>query len=753
MADPTPTRLFDLLPQIYRVRDADPESNGSLEALLDVIDQQVGYLRQDIGKLWDNFFIETCDEWVIPYIGDLLGTNLVDPVVLRARTDVAKTIHYRRRKGTVPMLEELARDVTGWSAKAVEFFQILGWTQNVNHVRLVRGGWFDLVDDTVCNAVGTAFDQAAHSVDVRLPAQIEGWYNIRNIGFFLWRLQSYSLINVDPANAGKKNRFHFNTLGQPEPLFIQPDLAGLSVKAADEDNVRGPISPRRLKPSILEIDHADPPDADGNVTLHLIPPDATETYGWPLGLWLELLDPTDSTKTISADLVDIRDNGSSLIVVPATDLTTQTRLRAFPHLPDYYGERRGFGVWVDGELVSPDASVPAHQRRILIGDLCNWQDPDPGTLVIDVRLGRFAFAKGETPNGQITVNFNYGFSGDIGAGPYDRQVLDAPTAVISQASGLTLDQALTDWQTNQPDDAILEIQDSHTYDLSLGTIAMPNKLFRLTIRAVSGERPTILLSGDLSLTGGDEASSVTLEGLLVSGGALRLDGVLEKLTMRNCTLDPGGGLSSDGVTLRPQQDSLHVSTANTTLQVLIEKSILGTLLVPNTVEHMDIGNSILDAQSGVAIAGLNGAGDYAVRTSIEATTIFGKCWLHELTLGSEVLFNDLVQVLRKQNGCVRFSYLAPGSETPRRYRCQPPDGTTPDELARLMPSFISMRYGDPGYAQLSRSGPEEIATGGSDRSEIGAFFILKNPVRRQNLIMRLAEYLPFGLAPALIEVT
>src|SRR5438270_43961 len=57
-------------------------------------------------------------------------------VALRSRADVAKTIYFRRRKGTLPMLEELARDVTGWSAHAVEYFELLGWTQWVrNHLR------------------------------------------------------------------------------------------------------------------------------------------------------------------------------------------------------------------------------------------------------------------------------------------------------------------------------------------------------------------------------------------------------------------------------------------------------------------------------------------------------------------------------------------------------------------------------------------------------------------------------------------
>ena len=42
---------------------------------------------------------------------------------------------YRRRKGTASMLEQLARDVTGWPARVVEFFELLTTTQYMNHVR------------------------------------------------------------------------------------------------------------------------------------------------------------------------------------------------------------------------------------------------------------------------------------------------------------------------------------------------------------------------------------------------------------------------------------------------------------------------------------------------------------------------------------------------------------------------------------------------------------------------------------------
>ena len=40
-------------------------------------------------------------------------------------------------------------------------------------------------------------------------------------------------------------------------------------------------------------------------------------------------------------------------------------------------------------------------------------------------------------------------------------------------------------------------------------------------------------------------------------------------------------------------------------------------------------------------------------------------------MASEVIFTDRVRAVRRQAGCVRFSYVPPGSQTPRRFRCQP----------------------------------------------------------------------------------
>ena len=118
--------LFDLLPAVYRLRDA--AQGDPLRALLDVIDTEVQRIEDDIEGLYDNWFIETCAEWVVPYIGDLLGVRPLTPIEAAGfsqRGYVANTIAYRRRKGTAAVLEQLARDVTGWPARAVEFFERL----------------------------------------------------------------------------------------------------------------------------------------------------------------------------------------------------------------------------------------------------------------------------------------------------------------------------------------------------------------------------------------------------------------------------------------------------------------------------------------------------------------------------------------------------------------------------------------------------------------------------------------------------
>ena len=160
------------------------------------------------------------------------------------------------------------------------------------------------------------------------------------------------------------------------------------------------------------------------------------------------------------------------------------------------------------------------------------------------------------------------------------------------------------------------------------------------------------------------------------------------------------------------------------------------------------------------------------QTTLRRATVFGATHVKELSLASEVIFTAPVVAERRQAGCARFSYIPEESRTPRRYRCQPDLAlrkraqelglASEDDLplsektligARLQPSFTSIHYGDPGYAQLGLSTAEEIRTGAADGSEMGAFSHLKQPQREANLRIRLEEYPPFGLEAGFIYVT
>ena len=136
-AGTTGARLWQLLPAVYRLRDG--EAGGVLAELLDVFGDQVDVLAEELAQLYDDQFIETAAPWATPYIGGVVGYRVIHgvvPEVVSPRAEVANTIAYRRRKGTAAVIEQLARDVTGWPARAVESFERLATTQYMNHVRV-----------------------------------------------------------------------------------------------------------------------------------------------------------------------------------------------------------------------------------------------------------------------------------------------------------------------------------------------------------------------------------------------------------------------------------------------------------------------------------------------------------------------------------------------------------------------------------------------------------------------------------------
>lgn len=271
-------RLWQSLPAVYRTSDTDSfVTPGPLRELLNRIGAQVAVVRRSIDQLWADQSIETCDDWVIPYVGALPGTDLVTHLDARAqRLDVAKTIHYRRRKGTLEVLEELALDVTGWTAVICEAFRRLARTRHgldpaigpaslpqastTEIVQLLRaegltglltgspaGGLADLRSSHGATLDGTAFDESFHTVDVRAGRGALGHYGIPKLLVFLWRLRSFPVVAGTPvAVAGHAGQYAFDPTGRRIPLFLPPapdlgDLPG-SQPMPREWQVPGPLT-------------------------------------------------------------------------------------------------------------------------------------------------------------------------------------------------------------------------------------------------------------------------------------------------------------------------------------------------------------------------------------------------------------------------------------------------------------------------------------------------------------------------------
>ncbi len=659
--------LYNLLPAVYRLRDA--ERGEPLRALLAVIGEQVALLQENLAQLYDDQFIETSADWVVPYIGDLIGYRLLNGVIPQLsspRAEVANTIAYRRRKGTAAVLEQLARDVTGWDARVVEFFQLLATTQYMNHLRPRAVVTPDLRKWEPLERLNTPFETTARTPDVRRIASGRGRYNIPNVGIFLFRLRAYALTE-SPAFQQDAQRYLFSPLGSNTPLFTRPETEATITHLATPRNVPLPISRRVLH------EYRD------------------EYYGRGKSIFLRVNDAdVDAAQVVVCDLSDVSG-----------------------------------GEW-------------AHE-------------PPAGKIALDPVLGRIAFAAADAEPESVQVTFHYGFSADMGGGEYNRadSFDDAAQPVVSVSGGASIQNALD----SLPDGGAVEIGDSGRYAETPGIHAAANA--RLELRAANQRRPHLLLGGDFNL-GGDETAQVTLNGLLISGGALRVTGNLGTLRLRHCTLVPGQALNTDGTPAAPDAPSLIVQAPNTTVE--IDNCIVGAVRVVESARVI-LRNSIVDAteDTRAAYAALDGASAGASLT-VKNSTVIGKVHTRELELASNsILLARLVEndtwdapviSTRKQAGCVRFSFVPFWSQTPRRYRCQPP---SPADQARVRPQFTSLRYGDPGYCQLSRRCANEIRTGAEDDAEMGAFHDLFQPQRETNLRVRLDEYLRFGLEAGIFD--
>jgi hypothetical protein len=233
-----------------------------------------------------------------------------------------------------------------------------------------------------------------------------------------------------------------------------------------------------------------------------------------------------------------------------------------------------------------------------------------------------------------------------------------------------------------------------------------------------------------------------------------------ELLLLHSTLIP----TSSGDSLRASADGVAE------LQVTARSSLLGAVRLPAEIKGLTVTDSIVDGGPRAAIASADAAGSPpGPPIVLERVTIFGAVNVDSLRLASDVIFTGTVTVQRRQEGCLRFSYVPPDSAVPRGYRCQPqlalarqaeasgadalPDPSDPTRtLEALVPRFTATTYGDPGYAQLAVTADPGLRGGASDGGEMGAFHLLQQPQREAQLRELIDEYGRFGLDVGLFFV-
>ncbi len=810
---PSPDRLYELLPAVYRGRD---EGLGRpLRALLRVIAEQVDVVEEDIDQLYENWFVETCQDWVVPYIGDLIAYRPAHEAgepgnantsqdsqrdkILVPRREVANTIRYRRRKGTLALLELLAADVAGWPARAVEFHGLLGLTQAINHLRPTRGRTTDLRRGVALNRLDGPFDELAHTVDVRRIGshRTRGRYNIPTVGLFVWRLRSYPVTRTS-ANYREDVGVHcytFSVLGNDAPLYTRPEPEPDPTHIAEEPNVPAPIKRRAFEArktdyygpgkslEILEEESRRPVSPDRIVAADLtdwlyrprrgyvaVDPElgriAFNPREVPDRVWVSYrygfsaeMGGGEYPRTLPRspehlllDQHDLRDQAGLMrrLQDPREPLSRHLRDRLSGEMQQMLQEQHGSGSPPEEHL----GALVDELNRLLQGEsLYDEQRFEHVTLDENIRrlVGQDLEGHSRTRLNRLLLEQAY---------PRELTKSFALYRVGPGQAHRRINGAMQRWREERPRHAVIEVTDSGVYVEQINIPLRENQTLQL--RAANGVRPVIRLLDwhtdlpDALSVRGERGSRFTMDGLLVTGRGVQAEGNLAGLTISHSTLVPGWGLYGDCEPRRPAEPSLQLFNTPYVC-IRIESSIVGSIQFNQDEVRAEpvrimISDSVLDATSPEREA--LGSPDWRVahaRLTIARSTVFGRVQAHAIDLAENSIFEGEIEVARSQWGCMRFCYVTPHSRTPRRYNCQPDlveqaaePAAAQREIDRVRPRFDNVRYGTPTYCRLAEGCAEEIKGGADDGSEMGVFHDLFQPQREANLRARLDEYTPAG---------
>ena len=656
-----PDRLWELLPVV--VREHDVAEGYPLRALLRIVAAQhdlvesdiagpVGRpLHRDLPSVGDSLHRRSGRQpaalrpqpladarSAAELFGDLNGPDLRPPIAVRTRADVAKTIYYRRRKGTLPMLEELARDVTGWPAHAVEFFELLGWTQHLEHIR-PQSAWADVRRVDRMDRIDGAFDEASHTVDVRtITASTRAGTTSLTSASSSGGCSATRSRACPPARPASRGAF--TSARSATAPRCSAAGAARATRAAWRPSCTCPArSAARSSTRISTASRTIPPRPTSPISTACRP----------------------RRRPAEAQL------NPTLPITPAQTERPARRVPAADRLSrsSTPGRRRS----------RPAASSPSTSRAAA-------RDRR--------RLGR--------RDGPLDVYYHYGFSADLGGGA----VRAAEVARAQHARGappLRAGQRRAGDARHVPDrspprsptgDGLRSRRHGHhdprqPHLRRSGTRPRFATTAFLAIQAANGRaaaaddagrRPQFDVSPPAVAGDRDRRGALTLCGVRLEG-PLHVMGDLGRLRLLHATLVPGRRLTDGRRSGRRPAPSIAVDAGARGRPDQHAAPGGDRVQHHRRLEVPENARGIWLARQHRRRARGDGRRHRrrrrprrAAALTIERSTAFGRMRVRSLD-ASESIFTGRVDTLRRRHGCVRFSYVPPGSRTPRRYRCQP----------------------------------------------------------------------------------
>lgn len=125
--------LYRELPEEYRYRDlAEAGELGDLEAYLHGFGRLLDLIRGSTEQAYADAFAETADngrtvqDWVIPYLAELVGAELRAPDPAMRRAELNNAVAWFKSKGTLDAVDEIADTISGAETVVVE-----GWRRTL----------------------------------------------------------------------------------------------------------------------------------------------------------------------------------------------------------------------------------------------------------------------------------------------------------------------------------------------------------------------------------------------------------------------------------------------------------------------------------------------------------------------------------------------------------------------------------------------------------------------------------------------